>query len=183
MLIFVDGLRELEDANKWYEACSMLYNHWQLDKMNEAKLIRTALECWYVLLEGNVIGFSEDDNESITICDMLVECSENGSILLSSNFDTIWAYSYMTAVSTLPFSWNSNGDSEDLKWEVIGRKLKEKGRLLFPDQPLAKLAFAEFIDHDAYQRELSLRNIDINRIFPNNDALSAYFREVYRAHF
>ena len=178
MLGFVDGLRELEQANAWYEACDLLYRRWSVDKMDADKLIRVALECWYVLLEGSVIGFSEDEREASRIGEMLSECSAYGLEKLSSTFDFVWAYVYMTAVSSIPLTWNDGSEAAYAAWEDIGRQLNCRGLALYPDYPLAGVTFIG-PDYDAHQRAKKLAEIDVEQLFPNDDEMSLYFRAMY----
>lgn len=49
IFIEANGLLELEQAEKKGEAKELLFNLWNTDKNNVAKLCRLISECWYEL--------------------------------------------------------------------------------------------------------------------------------------
>lgn len=181
MLIPVEGLISLEEQNRWFEACVLLQNAWLQDRHNVDKLVRLALELWYVVLEGPVIEFN-DETKQLELEKMLAECTDHGFAYFQDQIAFLWAFSYMLSVSNIPFQSATSPTANDPEWELTCKMLAEKGMQLFPVHPLSTLTFHSFADLTAYgvaRREIQDQLLSL---FPGDSELEKYFREIYSVH-
>jgi len=173
LLVFVEGLSEMERSQKWDDACVLLYNKWVESNREQQYLVRTMLEAWYAALEHGTGVVPEDINLS-TLTTILQECVLYGHIHHSSDLQYLWAICHILNISGsmfMPEIANS--------WDAEHKAFMKKGFELFHDNEFGRIVFSEYSSiHEQDAAHKSIHHI-LPSLFPHDTELERYFLRLY----
>jgi hypothetical protein len=175
----VDGLEELERAEKWDDARRLLLGIWEADSDDVAKLCRVFSECWYVLVEWDCCidtdGLDPDEFKRT-----LIRVTTCGMARFGRDYRFLWLAGYM--ISLFPYLFfGGNSDALFLEWEKKGRDMMSLATDIRPGDAIARAVYlGSGKASRAYARAKSQPRPVLSHTFPGNTAIEEYFRDVLR---
>lgn len=176
----VQGLLELERAEKWDEARNLLFDLWNNDKDNIDKLCRVVAECWYVLTEWDCC-INNEDLSFDSFKETLIEATQYGLARFDKDADFLWIAGYM--ISLFPYLfYDVTSNSMYLEWEQKGKNMLSISTQMDPDNLISKVlclgAQGTSEDYVAAKKNLSTMLEDI---FDGHTAIEVYFKDILSA--
>ncbi len=173
----IDGLRNLEQEEKWEEARANLYHIWIGDMQNGDKLIRLLSECWYVLSLWDCSINTRSLSEQL-FKDTLIECTQYGLLNLELYPKFLCVAGYMA--SMLPYLfYNDNIDALYSEWEQKGKEmLRKAARLDYNDKVAEVLSLGLEADLSEYAKSKEQLSYQLTDLFPNETAIETYFIDI-----
>ena len=176
--LVVQGLLELEKAEKWDQAKTLLYNLWYSDKGNVDKLCRVIAECWFVLTEWNCC-IQNSTLSFASFKETLIEVMQYGIKHFPSDANFLCMSGYM--ISLFPdFFYRDNSDEQYSKWEQKGNDMLRLATHIAPNNLICKILYLgtqpnALKEYLKAKIELAPR---INSIFSGHTAVEDYFKDI-----
>lgn len=175
--IEVNGLLELEQAEKWNEAIELLYGIWYSDKGNVSKLCRLISECWYVLTEWDC--FIQNKELSFdAFKKILVDTIQYGLARFNTDENFLWIAGYM--ISLFPYLfYESDEDALFTEWEQKGKDMLLLATRTAPNNLIAKVLYLGTQGvSDEYLMFKAQLAPHLNELFTGCTAIEEYFKDI-----
>jgi hypothetical protein len=170
--INVANLSDLEKRGSWDDAKKLLYELWLSNKDDAELAIRLGTECWYVLVEWELI---ENDNlcyESFN--NTLREVTNYGLKRFKEDNKFLSIFGYM--ITTFPFLFG-----EDESYEELGKSMLKNAYIKNPTNLITKTLYlgstSNIQEYILAIRE-TVEKYDLNQLFKDSTAIEVYFKEV-----
>ncbi len=177
MFDVIEGLKELEDEERWEEARQLLLRKWLTQKDNLSLLLRVETECWIVM--SNWDFCADKDIASYDVFKQtLNEAFRYGCARFFSKGDFLCITGYMITLFPYLF-YEDNSDDLFIAWENIGKKMLKRANELYPQNPLYNVLYLG-TTHNILEYKKAKQTLTpmISTFFPGETTIEQYFKDV-----
>lgn len=184
-----DEIKSFEDSGQWIEAIDFIWAKWNLNRDNEALLLRCITECWIVLVDW----FEDSSNHNpdfpkIQIMGHLVECTEYGLIHFADSPIILFVIGYMSVLFPFMFYIPRDNDrdydnQQFVNWENKGMMLLKRAYELRPNDPIIEMYYRG--TYERHQQDKSKYSAVVRRAyeqsrhcFTDQTAFERYFKRM-----